>query len=116
MPVIADESYKSAANAAKTLERNLQAAVNVDTGKLDLNKFSMSLKKSNTSISELAIKLSGAGATGQEAFLNLARSIALADNSALSLGTKLNGLMTTLKNTARWQISSSILHGFMGAI
>jgi hypothetical protein len=24
--------------------------------------------------------------------------------------------MTTLKNTARWQISSSILHGFMGAI
>jgi hypothetical protein len=23
---------------------------------------------------------------------------------------------TTLKNTARWQISSSILHGFMGAI
>jgi hypothetical protein len=24
--------------------------------------------------------------------------------------------MITLKNTARWQISSSILHGFMGAI
>jgi hypothetical protein len=23
---------------------------------------------------------------------------------------------TTLKNTARWQISSSILHGFMGAL
>jgi hypothetical protein len=24
--------------------------------------------------------------------------------------------MTVLKNTARWQISSSILHGFMGSI
>jgi hypothetical protein len=23
---------------------------------------------------------------------------------------------TTLANTARWQISSSILHGFMGAV
>jgi hypothetical protein len=23
---------------------------------------------------------------------------------------------TTLKNTARWQISSSILHGFMGSV
>jgi hypothetical protein len=28
----------------------------------------------------------------------------------------LEEMMTTLKNTARWQISSSILHGFMGAI
>ena len=116
MPMVADESYKSAAKAAKELERNLQAAVNVDTGKLDLNRFSLSLKKSNTSITELAIKLNGAGAVGQQAFLNLAKSIALADNSALNLGTKLGGLMTTLKNTARWQISSTILHGFMGAI
>jgi hypothetical protein len=28
----------------------------------------------------------------------------------------LEEMMTTLKNTARWQISSSILHGFMGAV
>jgi hypothetical protein len=25
-------------------------------------------------------------------------------------------MMTTLKNTARWQLSSSMLHGFMGAV
>lgn len=116
MPMVNDTSYQKAAAAAKDLERNLTAAVNIDTGKLDLNKFSMSLNKSNTSITELAVKLSGAGATGQQAFLNLAKTIALADNSALNLGTKLGGLMTTLKNTARWQISSSVLHGFMGAI
>jgi hypothetical protein len=28
----------------------------------------------------------------------------------------LTELKTTLANTARWQISSSILHGFMGAV
>jgi hypothetical protein len=28
----------------------------------------------------------------------------------------LTEMWTTLKNTARWQISSSILHGFMGAV
>mgnify|MGYP007053687218 CR=1 FL=1 len=28
----------------------------------------------------------------------------------------LNEMATTLKNTARWQISSSILHGLMGAL
>jgi hypothetical protein len=28
----------------------------------------------------------------------------------------LNEFKTTLMNTARWQISSSILHGFMGTL
>jgi hypothetical protein len=28
----------------------------------------------------------------------------------------LTEMFTTLKNTARWQISSSILHGFMGSV
>jgi hypothetical protein len=31
-------------------------------------------------------------------------------------GGLLTEFWTTLKNTARWQISSSILHGFMGAV
>jgi len=30
--------------------------------------------------------------------------------------TLLANFATTLRNTARWQISSSILHGFMGAL
>jgi len=30
--------------------------------------------------------------------------------------TLLAEFATTLKNTARWQISSSILHGFMGSL
>jgi hypothetical protein len=28
----------------------------------------------------------------------------------------LTEMWTSLKNTARWQISSSMLHGFMGAV
>jgi hypothetical protein len=28
----------------------------------------------------------------------------------------MSGFLTVLKNTARWQISSSILHGFIGSI
>jgi len=32
------------------------------------------------------------------------------------VNAKLTEMLTTLKNTARWQISSSILHGFMGTI
>jgi hypothetical protein len=35
-----DTDLKKASQAAQDLEKHLQAAVNVNTGKLDLNKFS----------------------------------------------------------------------------
>lgn len=111
-----DASLNEAKRAAFDLQHHLEAAVNVNTGKLDLGKFSASLKKSGQDLGTLYNKLSAVGPTGQQAFMQLARSIAQADASAITLGTKLGGLLTTLKNTARWQISSSILHGFMGAI
>lgn len=105
-----------AKEAARDLQTHLQNAVNTDTGKLDLNKLSASLTKSNQNLTTLCNNLLKSGSTGQQAFTQLARSIAVADNQTLNLGTKLNGLLTTLKNTARWQISSSILHGFMSTI
>lgn len=106
----------NAKEAARDLQTHLQKAVNVDTGKLDLNKFSASLTKSNQNLTVLSQRLLQGGTNGQKAFTQLTRSIALADNQALNLGTKLNSLLTTLKNTTRWQISSSILHGFMSTI
>lgn len=107
---------ENAKMAAKDLQMHLQNAVNVDTGKLDLNKFSSSLVKSNQNLTILSQKLLQGGANGQQAFSALARSIALADTRAINLGTRLNGLLITLKNTVRWQISSSVLHGFMSAV
>lgn len=107
---------ENAKMAAKDLQMHLQNAVNVDTGKLDLNKFSSSLVKSNQNLTILSQKLLQGGTNGQQAFSALARSIALADTRAINLGTRLNGLLITLKNTVRWQISSSVLHGFMSAV
>ena len=113
---INDQSLKEAKQAAIDLQQHLNKAINVDTGKLDLNKFSQSLSKAGQDLSSLHNKLAKIGPDGQQAFLKLAQSISQADSSALTLGSKLSQLGTTLKNTARWQISSSILHGFMGAL
>jgi len=33
-----------------------------------------------------------------------------------TVNTKMKEFAVTLRNTAKWQISSSLLHGFMGAI
>lgn len=111
-----DTDLKKASQAAQDLEKHLRAAVNVDTGKLDLNKFSQSLASSKQNLGDLYKDLSRAGAEGQTAFLNLAKSINAADSSTLNLGSKLRELSTTLKNTARWEISSKIMHGFESAI
>lgn len=113
---ISSESLKAASKAAQELQGHLQNAVNVNTGKLDLSKFSQSLSRSNTDIQSLALNLSRAGSQGQQAFASLVRNINMADKSMVGLGAKMTDFATTLKNTARWQISSSILHGFMGTI
>jgi len=48
--------------------------------------------------------------------MKLAQSISLADQPMLKISNRLNEFATTMKNTARWQLSSSMLHGFMGAV
>ena len=111
-----DNGIRQAAQDARELQTHLSNAVNVDTGKLDLNRFSNSLKKSNKELKDYYDSLIKLGPDGEQAFLKLSRSIATAETSTIRVNKKLQEFGTTLKNAARWQISSSILHGFMGAI
>lgn len=111
-----DRNMSNAASAAKELSYHLNQAYNADTGRLDLSKLDKSLKTSNTNVTSLSSSLLQAGASGQQAFIQLAQSIAAADRPMISLNKKLTDFMTTLKNTAKWEISSKIMHGFEGAI
>ena len=111
-----DNSIKNASKAAKELSMHLTNAFNAETGNFDLSKLDRSLKASKSNIQDLTFQLLTVGSTGQEAFVKLAQVISTADRPVISLTNKLNGMLTTLKNTARWQISSSVLHGFMGAV
>ena len=109
-------SIDAASSAARELSIHLNNAFNATTGKLDLSKLDTSLKRSSQNIADLSAKLLQVGPSGEQAFVKLAQSIAAADRPVITINSKLNALLDTLKNTARWQISSSILHGFMGAI
>lgn len=115
-PGIDANKIKAASNAAKELSVHLNSAFNANTGKLDLSKLNQSLKTSGTNVTQLSSKLLSAGAQGEQAFVKLAQSIAAADRPLISLNSKMSGFLTVLKNTARWQISSSILHGFIGSV
>lgn len=107
---------KEAGEAAKQLSYHLGQAFNTTTGNIDLSKLNHSLQQSSTNVTELSNKLLKAGIAGQQAFIGLAKSISTADYPMFKLNSKLSEMLTTLKNAARWQLSSSMLHGFMGAV
>lgn len=111
-----DTDIKNASKAALELQQHLNAAVNVNTGKLDLSRLSTSLKAANKDLNEYYGQLTKIGPQGQEAFLKLAKSISTAEAPVTRVNAKLAEMGTTLKNTVRWQLSSSIIHGFMGTI
>lgn len=110
------KELQQATTTAAALKLKIDECVNANTGKLDLGKFTQSLKSSNLDVEKLKVSLEAMGPSGTQAFSALARSITLAETPMRSLSAKLTELGTTLKNTARWQISSSILHGFMGTV
>ena len=109
-------SIKAASQAAKELAYHLGQAYNKNTGNYDLSKLNASLQKSGKNVQTLSAELVKAGTTGQQAFIKLAQVISTADQPVLKINKHLAEMWTTLKNTARWQISSSFLHGFQRAV
>ena len=110
------KEIKEASAAAATLKTQLENAINVDTGKLDLGKFSQSLKQGQYQLVDYKNALMALGPQGQQVFSSLANAITTAEMPLRRSSALLKEFGTTLKNTARWQISSTILHGFMGSI
>jgi hypothetical protein len=56
------------------------------------------------------------GPAGEKAFADLTRAITMADVPLKRSNKLISELWTTMKNTARWQLTSSAMHGFMGAV
>lgn len=102
--------------AAIKLKTQLQSATNVKTGNLNLTKFTQELDKSGMNLEKYRIALEDLGPEGSETFSKLAQAITTAEVPIANVNSKLAEFATTLKNTARWQISSSIMHGFMGTL
>lgn len=110
------KEIENATAAAAQLKVQLQSATNPQTGKLDLGLFDDAMKKSGMSLEKYRDQLVQLGPEGQKAFLGLAQSITNAELPLKRSSQVLDQFATALKNTVRWQISSSALHGFMSAV
>lgn len=114
MPIT--QQVSEALDATSRLKVALEQATNVDTGRLDLSKFSQQLKKSGMDLKSYSQHLMNLGPDGEKAFMQLAQSVVSAERPMRRANQALTEMWTTMKNTARWQLSSSILHGFIGAV
>ena len=107
---------QKAISSARSLEYHLTNAFNVNTGNIDLNKLDTSLKSANTNLATLTNGLLRAGVQGEQAFMNVQRALSSANVQITKANGMLAQFLITLKNTARWQLSSSVLHGFIGGL
>ena len=105
-----------ASAAVQELKIALDQATNVDTGRLDLSKFSKSLSQSGYTLQDFATHLENLGPTGDKAFVALAQSVINAEVPLKRTNALLDNFKKTIANTARWQISSNLMHGVQGSI
>lgn len=111
-----EADIQGAIKAASELSVHLKKATNLETGNLDFAKFNRSLQQSGMSLQQYGASLQRLGPQGQQAFMSLAQSVATAEIPIRRSNALVKELGTTLANTARWQLSSSMLHGFMSAV
>ena len=109
-------TLQKASTAALDLAKNLQSAVNTNTGKLDLSVFNKKLEDSGQSLRSYYNQMVQLGPAGTEAFLKVTSSITQAELPLRRTNTLMNELWVTMKNTMRWQLTSSVLHGFVGSL
>lgn len=102
--------------AADELKVHLEKAINAKTGTLDFTKLNQSIQQSGTSLQAYGQKLQSLGPEGQQAFSSLAKAIANSEIPLKRSSALLDEFATTMKNTIRWQLSSSMMHGFVESI
>ena len=105
-----------ASHAAEELAGHLRMATNVNTGQLDLAKFNQSIRNSNTSLTELISNLGQGGSAGQAAFEQMTAAIARTQVPLRQTSALLKDMATTLKNTIKWELSSTAVHGLESAL
>ena len=110
------QNLQTASAAAAKLQGHMMNAFNADTGKLDLARLSLSLKNAGDNAGVLAGNLLKGGTAGREAFMQTVNAITNAQQPLLKVNNMFSSLWTTMKNTARWQISSMALTSIYSGI
>lgn len=110
------DQIKEATNAAAYLKASLDGATNASTGKLDISKFSESLKQGGYSVEQLKTHLQSLGPEGIKAFQKVAVAVSTAEAPTKRLSGLMANLLHSFGQTAKYQFTASIYRGLIGGI
>ncbi len=107
---------QEATRSAMDLKIALNNAMNVNTGKLNLNKFQSELNRMGKDIGYFSQQMKVLGPEGVKAFTQVASAVAQADTKLFSLQGGMKKLANTFMNTVRWQLTSQAIMAVTNAI
>ena len=105
------KAQKEAGRLKMVLDKSLNSK-----GTVDMGAFMSNFKNAGMSVQQLRDHMGALGPAGTKAFTQIARAISTADASFGVASKTLKEFGTTLKNTARWQATSSIMHGLISGV
>ena len=109
------KEMNSAMNSASKLSTIMQKC-RMDNGKLDVAALKEAMERTGMSAKSLAAEFKSLGPQGVAAFNEIAKAVQTAQVPMQKSQGLLREFGTTMKNTVKWQLSSTMLHGFMSAI
>ena len=107
---------QEATRSAMDLKIALNNATNVNTGKLNLNKFQSELNRMGKDINYFKTQMQTLGPEGVKAFTQMASAVAQADTKLFSLQGGMKKLANTFMNTVRWQVTSQAIMAVTSAV
>ena len=106
----AETELKKLKDTANDLKLAVQRSLNMETGVINIQKLNAQLKNIDVS------RIKQAGAQGEIAFNKMYKAALTTHNQVKKVQTTLDKMGTTLANTIKWGISSSIMNNFTGAV
>ena len=107
---------QEATRSAMDLKIALNNATNVNTGKLNLNKFQSELNRIGKDINYFKTQMQTLGPEGVKAFMQMSSAVAQAETKLFSLQGGMKKLANTFMNTVRWQLTSQAIMAVTSAI
>ena len=111
-----DDGLQKAAQTASVINDILSKTFNSNLGTLNVSKFNQELQKSGLTLREVQARLENVGVGGSEAYNRLTQAVLRTNLQIKQSNKMLDEMFTTLKNTIRYGISSSIVNNLGNSI
>lgn len=109
-----DNQLKIAQQDAQALSNILNQSFNKDLGTINVQKFNNALKASGTDLNKIQASMTAVGQGN--AFRSMAAQVLTTNMQLKQTHTLLDSMATTMANTVKWGIASSVMNTFSGKV